>query len=94
MHLLLAILLIALSACTETQPVPQPSPTTSKPFVYRWIGDGPQPTSQHFFQDRYACLQQTETTDWRRAPSESHLWRAHLNLCMLTKGWGQKKTID
>ncbi len=89
MKILLAILLIVISACAETQPVPQPSPTASKPFVYKWIGDGPQPSSQRFAQDKYACIQDAQKSAPPRAPSESNRWKMHLNLCMLSKGWGQ-----
>ena len=84
MTILVAILCFAISACVESQPA------LSKPTVYEWIGTGPYPSSQRLAHDKYACSQDAERTYPRRASSVSDRWKAHLNLCMQSKGWSQK----
>jgi hypothetical protein len=79
--ILVGILCFAISACVESQPA------VSKPTVYEWIDTGPYPSSQRLAHDKFTCFQDAERSESR---SMSDRWKAHLKLCMQSKGWGQK----
>jgi hypothetical protein len=85
MPILIAILFFALSACVESQPIS--SAPLSKPTVYEWIGSGPPPSLTSMAQDKAACVQEAER---KESMSAGDAWQTHVNLCMYTKGWGQK----
>ena len=85
MIILIAIVCFALAACVGSQPIP--SAPLSKPTVYEWIGPGPQPTLKSMAQDKAACVHEAEQ---KVSMSAGEAWQTHVNLCMRTKGWGQK----
>jgi hypothetical protein len=85
MIILVAIVCLALAACVESQPIP--SAPLSKPTVYEWIGLGPQPSLKSMAQDKAACVHEAEQ---KISMSAGEAWQTHVNLCMRTKGWGQK----
>jgi hypothetical protein len=83
--ILVAILCFALAACVESQPIS--TAPLSKPTVYEWIGPGPQPSVTSMAHDKAACAQEAEQEEFVTAGDR---WQTHVNLCMRTKGWGQK----
>ena len=85
MPILLAILYLVIAACVEPQPIP--SAPLSKPTMYEWSGPDPQPSVQRLAHDKAACAQEAEQKEL--VPTGDR-WQTHVNLCMRTKGWGQK----
>ena len=84
MAILIAIVYLALAACVESQPTTGP---LSRPSVYEWIGPGPTPSVTRLAQDKAACFQEAEQ---KQSGSIGNRLQNHVNLCMRTKGWGQK----
>ena len=82
--ILVAILCFAISACVESQPTSAP---LSKPTLYEWIGPGPTPSVNSLAQDKVACAQEAEH---KESVSAGDRWQTQVNLCMRTKGWGQR----
>jgi hypothetical protein len=82
--ILVAIVYVALSACVESKPTSAP---LSEPTVYEWIGPGATPSVTRLAQDKAACFQEGEQ---KESVSTGDRLQTHVNLCMRTKGWGQK----
>lgn len=84
MTILVVIVCFAISACVESQPA------LPKPTVYEWSGPGPYPSAERLAHDKFACAQDAERAYPRGASGVSDRWKAHLNLCMQSKGWSQR----
>ena len=85
MILLVAILCFALSACVQSRPIS--SAPLSKPTVYMWIGQGPQPSMKTLASDKAACDQEAKK---QGLGTGGDRWQTQVNSCMEKKGWGQK----
>jgi hypothetical protein len=87
MLILIVMLCFAISACVESKAARPTAAPLSKPTVYEWMGPGPQPSMINLAQDKAACAQEAEQQEF---VSGGERWQTHVNLCMRTKGWGQK----